>query len=137
MFNDYTTKKPIGNPNCHLHHTYFEGKHTINMKQLERILVELVKKEDQQSKKDFVSLMILHLFSNFLFPTSSGQVNESFIPYLENLEKLHDYAWAFPVHETLMASLIQASKRLEQDGDCKVNFFGCSIAVNVRIHFHF
>lgn len=136
LYNDYNTKIPIGNKYCRLHQTYFAGKHSLNIKKLEQLLTDLVLETVREKQRDFVSLLILHLFSTFLFPTQSGQVNEAFIPYLENIENLNSYAWAFPVHETLMASLIQASKKLEENSSTDVNFYGCSTAVVVSTISH-
>lgn len=65
----------------------------------------------------------------FLFPTSSGEVSTSLIPYVEDLGNLNSYAWAFPVHESVVASLVAASKRFNEDPNASVNFGGCSIVV--------
>jgi hypothetical protein len=112
-----------------LHSTYFEGRNSVSIKELELLLEEMVK--DKENREHFVSLLILYLFSVFLFPATSSHVNLSLIPYAHALKDLPKYAWAFPVHEMLMHELVAAASRLQDDPRASHTFGGCSIAVTV------
>lgn len=133
LYSDFDNRLHTGDKENILHKTYFEGRNKVSIKELEDLLEDLVK--DKDKREDFVSLLILYLFSVFLFPATSSDANVSLIPYAHALDDLSKYAWAFPVHEMLMHELVSASSRLQDNPRASITFGGCSIAVTVSFFF--
>lgn len=95
------------------------------------LLLQQVLVKDKGRRGHRVSLMILYMFFVFLFPTTSGTVNTSLIPFVENIEEMDKYAWAFPVYDNLIASLVTVCKKMKDDPHASVNFSGCSTTLLV------
>lgn len=103
-----------------MYHNYFQGKHHVNTTTLKIVwrfwLQKLIREKILYLYWYFI------FFPMFLFSTSSGEVYTSLISYVEDFGNLNSYLWAFSMHESVVASLLVASKRLKEVLHATVHF---------------
>ncbi|KAJ1692761.1 hypothetical protein LUZ63_009459 [Rhynchospora breviuscula] len=92
--------KKNGDSSSPLYREYFGGKTKVYYRDVEDGILEVVGNDEKVD--DFVSLMLLFLFSLHLLPTSHGRVNLKFLPIVEDLDKILEYDWATLVHSTIV-----------------------------------
>jgi hypothetical protein len=119
-------KLRISDSYTHYHKNYFGTVREIDYTSLQDVLRGLVGKKGRNECKDFVSLMVLYIFTMLLFPRSGGKVTTSMIPYAKNLKALPGFAWAKVVHESMMLQLVSAREK------STINIGGCVLAIVVR-----
>ena len=106
---------------CEFLEKYLE-KNYIGTETLEKHLKVISKKMSSKKKKsldkkrldsiaDFKKLYMLYVCSTILFPKSCRSFPFNIIFMVDKLEKVNDYAWAIVVHEFLIKSIRESSRK--------------------------
>ncbi|RWR81942.1 protein MAINTENANCE OF MERISTEMS-like protein [Cinnamomum micranthum f. kanehirae] len=100
----YLEKKYIGTETLEQHLKAISEKIASNNKKtLDKKLLDLI--------ADFKKLYMLYVCSTLLFPKSCRSFPFNIIFMVDKLEKVNDYAWAIAVHEFLIESIRQSSRK--------------------------
>ncbi|KAK1311228.1 hypothetical protein QJS10_CPA08g01048 [Acorus calamus] len=90
--------------------------------------------------EDFTKMMVLLLFSTVLFPQTNFSLPIQLLSYVDEIERLQDYAWADAVHRFLIKHIPDASDRVRRKkrGESQTAGYinGCAILINVFVFEH-
>ncbi|XP_058077404.1 uncharacterized protein LOC131225830 [Magnolia sinica] len=78
---------------------------------MEENIKKLLEQSLEESLTDFTKLFILYIFNTILFPNASQTTPKFLLHYVNNLEKMHSYAWATAVYEFLVRSISEGAKK--------------------------
>ncbi|KAK1257186.1 hypothetical protein QJS04_geneDACA024912 [Acorus gramineus] len=107
----------------------FFDKSPPTTKNIVRHLQRLMLYEIGGALEDFMKMMVLLLFSTVLFPQTNFAIPIQLLRYVDEIERLGDYAWADAVHRFLIKHIPDASDRVRSKKKEKVKVPDISMGV--------
>ncbi|GAB2254010.1 hypothetical protein Droror1_Dr00021819 [Drosera rotundifolia] len=110
--------------NCYVELFGKKGKNADRMHLSEKLL-QLVGSEDEKNASDFVRVFVLLVCNCVLFQKSTMSTHRSLFVYVDNVEKIGQFAWGQAVFDFLVECI---SNHIQMKGSG--NYFdGCVIAL--------
>nr|DAD43949.1 TPA_asm: hypothetical protein HUJ06_002179 [Nelumbo nucifera] len=106
-----------------------------------RRLINIALLDGEEHIEEVVKLIILFLFGYVLFPQGNSMVRSFWARYVDDLQRISDYAWGKRVHEFLVGGLDQFVSRCgagSSGGSSSYSgcLFGCSAVLMAWLYKH-